>query len=117
MSAKDDRLPETALAHGSCAPLPGSEKKPTAARLYEVTALVSYSVVLLATSSEDALAHVATWEHAWDSSADLIGVSDVDVLDVRDLKASDWRDEAHECTAAATKASSQNHVLGDSKKE
>ena len=70
-------------------------------RLYEITALVTYSVVVLATSREDAEKHVETWEQCWPTSSDLIGVSDVDMTDVRALKARDWKDEAHEATPAA----------------
>lgn len=69
-------------------------------KLYEISALVSYAVVVLATSKEEALAEVATWEHAWDGNADLIGVSDVEVTDVRDGD----EDDAHEVTANARKA-------------
>lgn len=66
-------------------------------KLYEITALVSFSTVIYATSEKAALKTVKTWERAWlvPENADLIGVSDVNLLDVRDLTASDWRDEAH----------------------
>lgn len=66
-------------------------------KLYEITAMVTYSVVISAESAEAALAHVESWEHAWDASADLIGVSDVEVADVRDpISADTLDDEAHE---------------------
>lgn len=64
----------------------------SAPKLYEITALVNYSVVIRADSKEEALKHVETWEHAWDRNSDLVGVSDVDLCDVRDGGA----DEAHE---------------------
>lgn len=53
-------------------------------KLVEITALVRYSVVIHADSKEQALKSVESWEHAWDSNADLVGVSDVEVLDIRD---------------------------------
>ena len=77
----------TAADASHSSPTPGSEPK-----LYEITALVNYSVVIRANSKEDALKHIETWERAWDSSADLIGVTDVDLIDVRDGTAED----AHE---------------------
>ena len=70
-------------------------------RLYEIRAIISRSVVIAATSQEEALAHVETWEQAWETSSDLIGVSDVDLLCVRDMKTDDWEDEAHEATPEA----------------
>lgn len=82
-----------------------SSQKP---KLYEITALVSYSAVIYATSKEDAMEAVSTWENAWHDTADLIGVSDVSVLDVRPLKASDWNDEAHEATPSALAANSSS---------
>ena len=52
-------------------------------KLVEITAVVSYAVVIYADSEDQALEHVKTWEHAWDANADLIGVGDVEVNDVR----------------------------------
>lgn len=70
-------------------------------RLYEITALISRTVVVAAVSEEDAMKHVESWENAWESSSDLIGVSDVDLDHVRDVAATDIDDEAHEVTIAA----------------
>ena len=72
-------------------------------KLYEISALVNCHAVILAVSEKDAMEHVATWERAWTEpeNADLIGVSDVELTDVRPLKASDWRDEAHHRTSKA----------------
>lgn len=53
-------------------------------KLYEITAIVSYSVVIRADSREAALKHVETWEHAWDANAELLEANNVDILDVRD---------------------------------
>jgi hypothetical protein len=58
-------------------------------RIYEVSAMVYYTVVVLASSKKQALKHVATWEHAWDANADLISVSDIEVTDVRPGTADD----------------------------
>ncbi len=76
-------------------------KKKSKVRLYEVSALISRTVVIAALSAEDAMAHVESWENAWESSSDLIGVSDVEVDHVRDCAATDVTDEAHEITDAA----------------
>jgi hypothetical protein len=73
----------------------------SAVRLYEITALVSYSAVVAAVSREDALEAVKSWENAWHDSADLVGVSDIEVSDVRDRTADDIDDEAHAVTEAA----------------
>lgn len=61
-------------------------------KLIEITALVSYSIVVYADSEEDAAEHVSTWEESWAANADLIGVCDVDILDVRE----GIPEEAHE---------------------
>lgn len=80
--------------------LNSSRRKPNL-KLYEISALVAYSSVILAVSEKDALEHVVTWEQAWHENADLIAVSDVEITDVRPLKASDWKDEAHDRTCRA----------------
>lgn len=69
-------------------------------KLYEVSALVHCVSVILAESEADALQHVSTWEQAWTepSNADLIGVSDVEIITSRKPKSKDWRDEAHDRT-------------------
>lgn len=61
-------------------------------KLFEIRVEVSYAVVIAAESGEKALEHVKTWEHAWDSSSSLIGVSTPEIVDVRDGS----EDEAHE---------------------
>ena len=58
-------------------------------QLFEITALVSYSIVIRALTKEQAMEQIKTWEHAWDSNADLVGVSDVDLFDVREGDAED----------------------------
>jgi hypothetical protein len=70
-------------------------------RLYEITAMISRSVVIAATSKQDALSHVETWEDAWEAVSELIGVSDVDLNNVRDVKTDNWNDEANQATCAA----------------
>jgi hypothetical protein len=40
------------------------------AKLYEISAMVNYHTVILATSEKDALEHVSTWENAWNANAD-----------------------------------------------
>lgn len=87
-------------AKGGSSPASGS------LRLFEIRALVSYHAVILAESKEAALKEVETWENAWHDTGDLVGVSDVDVFDVRPMKSKleDWDDEAHCYTPAAGKA-------------
>lgn len=72
-------------------------------KLYEISALVNYVAVIAATSEAEALEHVSTWRKAWGihTSADLIGVTDVEIVNVRERKASDVDDEAHDVTSAA----------------
>lgn len=82
-------------------------------KLYEISALVDYHSVILATSEKDALEHVATWEQAWHENADLIAVSDVQITDIRPLKASDWKDEAHDRTCKAANAPDQPRLAGE----
>ena len=67
-------------------------------KLYEISALVNYHVVIAAKTKEEALKEVETWEHSWDSTADLIEVTDVDVFDIREPYAQAdeaLEDEAH----------------------
>lgn len=76
----------------------------TQVRLYEIKAIVTYSTVVAATSEEDAMKHVESWEDTWSVAecTDLIGVSDVELFDVRDLQSVETLDdEAHEITQAA----------------
>lgn len=55
------------------------------AKLFEITALVSYSVVIAADNEKQALDYVSTWDGSeWDTNAEVVGVSDVDLFDVRD---------------------------------
>lgn len=80
--------------------------EPSKVQLYEVTAFVKYAVVIAATSEENALAEVDTWERSWHENGDLIDVSDVGVNDTRPLKVAplSWKDEAHELTSEARQA-------------
>ena len=70
-------------------------------KLYELSVLISYHVVVAATSKEDAKEHVCDWEDAWHSNADLTRVSDLYFVDVRPLKSVEVADEAHEVTDSA----------------
>lgn len=70
-------------------------------KLYEITAMVSYAIVLRADSKEQALEYVSTWEHAWEANADLREAHAVDLVDIRDGIA----EEAHmDITREAVKA-------------
>lgn len=81
-----------------------------AVKLYEIVALVKYAVVVAAVSEADAMQQIQGWEQCWPTSSDLIGVSDVELTDVRDVRASDLEDEAHEVTAAASAVSVANET-------
>lgn len=62
---------------------------------FEIVALVKYALVIAADSKEEALKHVETWEESWHSHADLVGVSDVEVVDEREPYTNDLEDECH----------------------
>jgi hypothetical protein len=65
--------------------------------LYELRVEVSYAVVIAADTKDQALEHVKSWEHAWDSSADLIGVSQPEIVSEREpIRQDSLEDEAHE---------------------
>jgi len=54
-------------------------------KLYEFTALLKCSVVVAAKTEEKARAAIETWEKAWIETGDFIGVTDVDLFDVREI--------------------------------
>lgn len=65
-------------------------------KLFEIRASVEYAVVIAADTIEQAMAHVKTWEHAWDANADLLGVS-IELADIREpTSAETIEDEAYE---------------------
>lgn len=97
MNTKNNTNAQPAGQPPSCALPAGS----ASVKLYEITAIITRSVVVAATSEAEAMEHVSTWEQSWETSSDLIGVSDVGLMCSRPLKASDWRDEAHEITPEA----------------
>jgi hypothetical protein len=82
-----------------------SRRRKPKTKLYEITAIVTYATVIVATSEADAMEHVKTWEQAWaePSNADLVGVSDVSLSTVRERECDDedWQDEAHDRTCKA----------------
>lgn len=87
----------------ACAGLAAATCSP---RLYEVSVNIRRHAVILATSPEDALEHVEDWEDSWDNHSDRLDISDHEVVDIRDPKASnlkDWKVEAHDITSAARK--------------
>lgn len=68
-------------------------------KLYEFTAVATCSVVVAAASEEEARAAISTWERAWFETGELVGISDVDLFEVRAAHSQDERslqDEAHE---------------------
>lgn len=60
-------------------------------KLYEFEAWVRYGVVVSATSEKEAWAEVKDMEDGWHMRGELLGVTSVDLVDVRDGDA----DEAH----------------------
>lgn len=73
-------------------------------KIYEISALVCYHAVILADSEDSALAEVDTWENAWHDTGELVGVSDVEVFDIRDGEASDANVVARKCTHPTRRA-------------
>lgn len=64
-------------------------------KLYEFSALVRYHAVIFADNEEDARKEVETWENAWHDTGEIGEVVDVDLVDVRELRADDPIVEAH----------------------
>lgn len=54
-------------------------------RLYEFSAIVTYTAVVAAVSEDDARDAISSWEQAWPHNSEFGGVSDVDLTHVRDL--------------------------------
>jgi hypothetical protein len=66
-------------------------------RLFEISVLVNYSTVILATSREEALKEIESWEQCWPNYSDFTAVSDVEVVDERE----GGEDDAHCVTSKA----------------
>ena len=64
-------------------------------KLYEFSALVRYSAVIYADSEEEARKEVETWENSWHDIGEIGEVVDVDLVDVRELRADDPMVEAN----------------------
>lgn len=75
------------------------------AKLHEITVVATYSIVVLAVSEADAMDHVKAMGDAVIESAERNGISDMELFDVRDATAEDWKDEAHEITDKAKEQS------------
>jgi len=65
-------------------------------KLYEFTALLKCAYVVAADDEQLAREAIKTFERAWFESGDFIGVSDVDLADVRDADQECLEDLAHE---------------------
>jgi hypothetical protein len=79
-------------------------------RLYEFNAIVSYNVVVAATSEADARDAISSWEQAWPHNSEFQEVCHVDLVDERELggQTKQWAtDEANEVSIEAYK------LLGD----
>ena len=64
-------------------------------KLYEFTALIKCAIVIAADSKSQAREEVETYERRWFKVGEFVGVSDVELIDVRKPKSSDLEDEAH----------------------
>ena len=65
-------------------------------KLYEFTALVSCAAVIAADDEQSAMNAIETWERAWFETGDMIGVSDVELSDVREVDQDILEDLAHQ---------------------
>ena len=72
---------------------PGGKKMK---KLYEFTALIECSYVVAADNEKAARDATETYERAWFESGDFIGVSDVELVDIRDAPEDNLEDLAHE---------------------
>ena len=70
------------------------EKVKVAKKLYEFSVLLEYHFVVAADSKEKARAEIETYEQAW-LNGDFIGVSDVELVEVRKPVSKDLTNEAH----------------------
>ena len=58
-------------------------------KLYEFTALLKCSCIVAAESEKLARAEIQDYDEAWHDTGELIGVVDVDLLDVREADSQD----------------------------
>jgi len=65
-------------------------------KLYEFNALLSCSLVIAADNEKAARKAIETYERHWFEGGDFIGVSDVEIVDVRDAEQSSLEALAHE---------------------
>ena len=65
-------------------------------KLYEFTALLRCSYVVAADNEKSAREIVEKYERTWFESGDFLGVSDVDLVDVREAEQESIEDLAHE---------------------
>lgn len=64
-------------------------------KLYEFTAMARCDLVVAAESEEEARKEVDSLERAWFETGDFMDISDVELIDVREPKSDDLKDEAH----------------------
>jgi len=67
-----------------------------AKKLYEFTAILTCALVIAADNEADARKAIETYERHWYEGGDFIGVSDVELNDVREADQKCLEDLAHE---------------------
>ena len=65
-------------------------------KLYEFTALLKCALVIAADTEADARETIQTYERHWYEGGDFIGVSDIELVDVREADQDSIKDFAHE---------------------
>jgi len=65
-------------------------------KLYEFVALLKCAYVVAADDEKSAREAITTYERTWFESGDFIGVSDVELSDIREIEQDSLEDLAHE---------------------
>ena len=64
-------------------------------KLYEISAMVQYNIIIAAETKEEAMAEVFGWEDAWAAYGDFRGTFDVEIVDIREADQDCLDDLAH----------------------
>lgn len=77
------------------------------AKLFEFVATIQCSVVVAAPDEATAREEIETWERAWFETGEMVGVVDIDLLDVRQAPKTSkaQQDVAHVVLSKRTEAS------------
>lgn len=64
--------------------------------LYEYVAEIRVSIIIAADEKDDAFAKIKDWGYeSWISEGEIVGVNDVDLLDMRTVECADVDDVSH----------------------